>query len=68
VEPDKWVITLGQNLLGGESGNARVRPVKWTRVERLQNLQRQDLMEDVIKRQQAEGDTLAGRQETHFSQ
>lgn len=34
VEPDKWVVTLGQNLLGGESGNARVRPVKWSRVDR----------------------------------
>ena len=69
VEPKKWVVTLGQNLLGGESGNARVRPVKWSRVERLQNLQRQDLMEDVIKRQQAaEEDTLSGEEGIHFSQ
>lgn len=68
VEPGKWVVTLGQNLLGGKSGNARVRPIKWSRVEQLQNLQRQDLMEDVIKRQQAAEDTLSGEQGIHFSQ
>jgi RND family efflux transporter MFP subunit len=68
VDPEKWVVTLGQNLLGGESGNARVRPVKWSRVERLQHLQRQNLMEDVIKRQQAaEQDTLSGEQKVRSS-
>ena len=51
--PDgKWVITIGQNLMGGDEGKARVRPVRWTRVERLQNLQREDLLEDLVKRQQ----------------
>lgn len=50
VDPDTWVITLGQNLLAGEDGDARVRPVQWEWVERLQRLQREDLMEDVIER------------------
>jgi HlyD family secretion protein len=51
--PDgKWVVSIGQNLMGGDEGRARVRPVRWARVERLQNLQREDLMEDLVKRQQ----------------
>ena len=53
VEEGVWVITLGQNLLGGHPGEARVRPVEWKWVERLQHLQREDLMEEVIKQQQA---------------
>jgi HlyD family secretion protein len=44
VESGAWVVSLGQNLLGGEEGRARVRPVSWQRVERLQGLQREDLM------------------------
>jgi len=51
IDSGKWVITLGQNLLGGEEGKARVRPVNWTWVERLQKLQREDLMEGLVKRQ-----------------
>jgi len=51
VDQGAWVVTLGQNLLGGENAQARVRPVKWERVERLQTLQREDLMQDVIERQ-----------------
>jgi RND family efflux transporter MFP subunit len=51
IDSGKWVITLGQNLLGGEEGKARVRPVKWTWVEKLQTLQREDLIEDLVKRQ-----------------
>lgn len=50
VEPDTWVITLGQHLLGGETRDARVRPVTWAWVERLQKLQTEDLMQQVIER------------------
>ncbi|NIR49121.1 efflux RND transporter periplasmic adaptor subunit [candidate division KSB1 bacterium] len=55
VEAGDWVVTIGQDLIGGESGKARVRPVKWEWVEYLQNLQRQDLLQEVMKRQQATG-------------
>jgi HlyD family secretion protein len=51
VDEGTWVITLGQNLLGGDEGKARVRPVKRMWVEKLQRLQREDLMEEVVKRQ-----------------
>lgn len=50
VEPGTWVVTLGQNLLGDETSEARIRPVQWEWVEKLQNLQREDLMQDVIER------------------
>ena len=48
IEKDKWIITLGQNLLGGDEGKARVRPVNWTWVEKLQVLKREDLMEGLV--------------------
>jgi RND family efflux transporter MFP subunit len=50
VASDAWVVSLGQNLLGGEEANARVRPVDWQRVERLQTLQREDLMRELAER------------------
>jgi multidrug efflux pump subunit AcrA (membrane-fusion protein) len=52
VEPGNWVITIGQDLLGGEPGEARVRKVDWNWVEHLQNLQRQDLMLEIINKRQ----------------
>jgi len=53
VEPDAWVVSLGQNLLGGEDARARVRPVDWRRVERLQSLLREDLMRELNQRKSA---------------
>ncbi len=50
IEPGQWVVTMGQNLLDGESPEARVRPIRWERVEHLQRLQREDLMREVIER------------------
>lgn len=50
VDPGLWVVTLGQNLLGGETADARVRPVDWDWVDKLQNLQTEDLMQEVIER------------------
>jgi HlyD family secretion protein len=60
IEPGAWVATIGQDLLGGAPGEAKVRPVDWTWVEHLQNLQREDLLEEITQRQQdAEKDTAA---------
>jgi multidrug efflux pump subunit AcrA (membrane-fusion protein) len=53
IDPGRWVITIGQDLLGGEpTGEARVRKVDWNWVEHLQNLQRQDLMLEIINKRQ----------------
>lgn len=50
VEPGRWVVTIGQDLLGGGPGQARVRPVAWAWVEHLQNLQREDLVREMIRK------------------
>jgi HlyD family secretion protein len=51
IDPESWVVTIGQDLFGSDSGQARVRPVKWEWVEELQRLQREDLLQEIIKRQ-----------------
>lgn len=50
IKPGVWVVTLGQDLFGGEPGEAKMRPVNWSWVEHLQNLQREDLLDDIIKK------------------
>ena len=63
VNPDEWIITLGQNLLGGQPGEARVRAVKWDWVQKLQHLQREDLMEEMVRKHQAfHVDTVSAKQ------
>ncbi|MBN2424757.1 MAG: efflux RND transporter periplasmic adaptor subunit [Calditrichaceae bacterium] len=52
INPDDWVVTTGHNLIGAETGDARVHPVNWGWVEKLQNLQSQDLLQEIMKRQQ----------------
>lgn len=59
LEPGSWVVTIGQDLLGGAAGQAKVRPVKWDWVERLQNLQREDLLQEIIEKQTAGRDSAA---------
>jgi multidrug efflux pump subunit AcrA (membrane-fusion protein) len=54
IEPGSWVVTIGQDLLGGESGEAKVRPVDWNWVQRLQNLQREDLLQEIIRKKQTD--------------
>jgi RND family efflux transporter MFP subunit len=53
IDPETWVVTLGQDLLSGASNTARVRTVNWAWVEQLQQLQREDLLEEVMQKQQA---------------
>lgn len=53
VAPGEWVVTVGQHLLStDEAAAARVRPVAWGRVERLQELQREDLLAGFMAEQQ----------------
>jgi len=50
LEPDQWIVTLGQNLLSADGrSKARVRPVTWEHVLELQGLNREDLLSDVIE-------------------
>jgi RND family efflux transporter MFP subunit len=56
VDPGDWVVTIGQDLIGSDSSRARVRKVDWAWVEHLQQLQRQDLLQEVLNRHQATAD------------
>jgi RND family efflux transporter MFP subunit len=56
VEPGQWVVVVGQQLLAGlageEDATARVRPTTWERVLQLQGLQREDLLQSFLDKQQ----------------
>lgn len=51
IESGTWVITVGQNLLSEGRNRARVRTVDWERIFSMQQLQRQDLLNKVLKSQ-----------------
>ncbi len=68
VEPGSWVVTLGQDMLRSEAATARVRQVTWDWVESLQQLQHEDLLKEVVNRQQTvRDDTTAMDQSIHTS-
>lgn len=48
IESGSWVVTVGQNLLSQGRGQARVRTVNWERIFTMQQLQRQDLLDQVL--------------------
>jgi len=54
IEPGSWIITVGQDLLSGGKSQARVRTSSWSRIMALQGLQRQDLLQNVLDRQQGQ--------------
>ena len=49
LEKGDWVVTIGQDLLGEDTASARVRQVNWERVEKLQQIQREDLLDEIIR-------------------
>lgn len=55
VKPGQWVATVGLDLFNSETGSARVRPVNWQWVDHLQQLQRENLLDDLMNNQQAVG-------------
>jgi RND family efflux transporter MFP subunit len=77
IEPDTWVVVVGQHLLesggggrgrrGGSEGGqqqgppeARARPILWSRVVDLQQLQQQDLLRQFMDKQQRRARSAAG--------
>lgn len=64
VKEGEWVVTIGQELLGSQSSEARVRPIDWERVESLQRLQRQDMMDELLQEQATQRDTTTSEQQT----
>ncbi len=67
VEPGDWVVTVGQNLLSTSTDgrvDARVRPMPWSRLIALQQLQDTDLLYRVLERQQQMADQRFGNQDS----
>jgi RND family efflux transporter MFP subunit len=54
IDADAWVVVIGQDLLAGKSSKARVRTVDWGWVKELQQLQREDLLEEIMQKQQSQ--------------
>lgn len=53
VREGEWVVTVGQHLLAEDRAeSARVRPITWERVLELQGLQREDLLQSFLDKQQ----------------
>ena len=56
IAPGSWVVAVGQHLLAaqeaGSAPQARIRLIAWDRILELQRLQRGDLLEDFMERQQ----------------
>ena len=49
LQSGDWVVTVGQNLLIGGEGRARVRALSWERMMTLQRLQPSDLLKNVME-------------------
>lgn len=49
VEPGEWVVAVGQDLISSDRNRARVRAASWERIIRLQGLQREDLLRQVLE-------------------
>lgn len=54
IKMGDWVVAVGQNLIRPINGSAsaRARPISWSRIASLQNLQDQDLLEEFMAKQQ----------------
>ncbi|MEM7585482.1 MAG: efflux RND transporter periplasmic adaptor subunit [Acidobacteriota bacterium] len=51
IEPEEWVVSVGQHLLTEEDGRARVRAIAWDQVLELQSLQKEDLLRGFLDKQ-----------------
>jgi RND family efflux transporter MFP subunit len=59
VTTGEWVVTVGHHLIRSDrEAQARVRPISWQRVQELQSLQREDLLEGFLAKQRRLARTL----------
>lgn len=49
LESGQWVVTVGQDLLSEGRTEARVRAMTWERIVYLQQLQREDLLKEIMQ-------------------
>ncbi|MEQ8524553.1 efflux RND transporter periplasmic adaptor subunit [Gracilimonas sp.] len=48
LESGQWVVTVGQDLLSEGRTQARIRTMSWERIFQLQQLQREDLLNEIM--------------------
>ena len=58
IESGQWVVTIGQDLLAEGREQARVRSMGWDRIYQLQNLQREDLLEQIMQERDQSSNNL----------
>jgi RND family efflux transporter MFP subunit len=49
LESGQWVVTVGQDLLSEGRSQARIRTMSWERIFQLQQLQREDLLKEIMQ-------------------
>ncbi|MFN2442170.1 MAG: efflux RND transporter periplasmic adaptor subunit [Thermoanaerobaculia bacterium] len=53
VQPGEWIVVSGQHLIARDQASvARIRPVTWERIVELQGLQRENLLQAFLEKQQ----------------
>lgn len=59
LESGKWVVTVGQDLLTEGRNEARIRTMSWERIFQLQQLQREDLLKQIMKERESSPNNVA---------
>ncbi len=49
LESGQWIVTVGQDLLSEGRTEARIRTMSWERIFQLQQLQREDLLKEIMQ-------------------
>ncbi len=57
IESGTWIVSLGQDLLSEGREQARLKAVSWEHVTQLQSMQREDLLEQVMRQRAANNET-----------
>lgn len=58
IESGQWIVTVGQDLLSEGRTEARVRAMSWQRIYQLQNLQREDLLNEIMQERDTESSNV----------
>lgn len=58
IESGQWIVTVGQNLLSEGRSQARIRTMTWERIIELQQLQREDLLREIMPDQDLQSNNV----------
>lgn len=63
VQNGQWVVTVGQNLMVGSEGKAKIRATAWDRILAMQKMRPDDLLQEVM-----DGNLISLRDDSTFNQ